>query len=201
MPIPLVLILAYLLGSIDFAVLVARSRGVDIYGVGSGNPGTANVARSLGWKAAAQVLVGDAVKGMAAAGIGLWAGGVQVGLAAGLVAVIGHCFPVWHRFKGGKGVATGAGAVAVVAPVVAAALLGVWLLLAKVFRISSLASLTAVVLAVPALALAGVRGWGLVWAALMVGLIVVRHKANIVALIKGQERSLTPGQAAADPEE
>jgi glycerol-3-phosphate acyltransferase PlsY len=194
-------VVAYLVGSIDFAVLVARARGVDIYDVGSGNPGTANVARSLGWKAAAQVLAGDALKGAVAAGIGLGAGGPAVGLGAGLAAVVGHCFPIWHRFRGGKGVATGAGAVAVVAPLVAVALLAVWVLLAKVARISSVASLTAVLLAVPALAVAGIRGWGLVWATLMVGLIVVRHRTNISALVRGEERTLTTGPTASDPPE
>lgn len=196
-----VLVFAYLVGSVDFAVWVARSRGVDIYDVGSGNPGTANVARSLGWKAAAVVFAGDAVKGMVAAGAGLWLGGPTLGLAAGLAAVVGHCFPVWHRFKGGKGVATGVGSVLVVAPIVAVVLVAIWAVLAKVGRISSLASLTAVVGAVPALAVAGFRGWALVWPGLMVGLIVIRHRANIAALVQGQERTLTSNPAPTEPDE
>lgn len=195
-----VVVFAYLVGSVDFAVWVARSRGIDIYDVGSGNPGTANVARSLGWKAAAQVFAGDAVKGMVAAGAGLWVGGPTVGMAAGLAAVVGHCFPLWHRFKGGKGVATGVGAVMVVAPLVAVALTAMWGVLAKLARISSLASLTAVLAAIPALAVAGFRGWALVWAGLMVGLIVVRHHSNIAALVRGQERTLTTEPAAESDE-
>ncbi len=183
---------AYLIGSIDFAVLVARTRGVDIYDVGSGNPGTANVARNLGWQAAAQVLVGDFLKGAGAAGLGLLVVDSTTGFGAGLAAVVGHCYPLWHRFRGGKGVATGGGAVTVLAPVVAIVLMVVWALLAKVGRISSIASLTVVVLSVPALAVAGHGGWSLVWAACMMVLIVGRHRSNIVRLIRGQEDSLAP---------
>lgn len=192
-----VVVAAYLIGSLDFAVLVSRTRGVDIYGVGSGNPGTANVARALGWGAAAQVLIGDFLKGVVSAGMGLLAVDATLGFAAGLAAVVGHCFPVWHRFKGGKGVATGGGVVAILAPLVAAALMVIWVVLARVGRISSLASLTVVLLAVPGLALRGHPGWSLVWAGLMVALIVARHRSNIVRLLRGEEGVLAPGSDGA----
>jgi glycerol-3-phosphate acyltransferase PlsY len=195
---------AYLIGSIDFAVLVARTKGVDIYDVGSGNPGAANVARNLGWGAAVQVLVGDFLKGAIAALLGLLAADATVGFGAGLAAVVGHCFPVWHRFRGGKGVATGGGALAVVAPVVALVLVVIWGALARVGRISSIASLTVVVLSVPAVAVAGHRGWSLLWAGGMMVLIVARHRSNIVRLIRGEEGSLATGSdgaAAADQSE
>jgi acyl phosphate:glycerol-3-phosphate acyltransferase len=183
---------SYLLGSVDFGVHVARARGVDIYTVGSGNPGTANVGRALGWKAAAAVLVGDLLKGVAAAVIGLVAVDATVGFAAGFAAVVGHCFPIWHRFRGGKGVATAAGPLFVLAPVVAAILAVVWATVAKLGKISSVASLTVAVLATPALAVAGHRGWSLVWVGLTMALVVFQHRSNIARLVRGEEHVLTP---------
>jgi acyl phosphate:glycerol-3-phosphate acyltransferase len=187
-----VIAFAYLLGSVDFGVHVARARGVDIYAVGSGNPGTANVGRALGWKAAAAVLVGDLLKGVVAAAVGLIVVDATVGLAAGFAAVVGHCFPIWHRFRGGKGVATAGGAILVIAPVVGLFLTVVWAAIARFGRISSVASLTVAVLAVPALAVAGHRGWTLVWPSLMMVLVLFQHRANIGRLVRGEEHVLTP---------
>lgn len=183
-----VVVAAYLLGSVDFAVWVARAKGVDIYDVGSGNPGTANVARILGWRTALWALVGDALKGVAAASAGLFlAGSSAAGFAAGLAAVVGHCYPVWHRLRGGKGVATAGGTIAVLAPVVTVALIILWLLVARLVRVSSVASVSAVVLAVPLMALTGHRGWSLVWVGLMALLIVARHRPNLARLLRGEE--------------
>lgn len=187
-----VIAFAYLLGSVDFGVHVARARGVDIYAVGSGNPGTANVGRALGWKAAAAVLVGDLLKGVVAAVIGLVAVDATVGFAAGLAAVVGHCFPAWHRFRGGKGVATAGGSLLVLAPLVGLILAVVWAAIARFGKISSVASLTVAVLAVPALVVAGHRGWSLVWVGLMMVLVVFQHRANIARLLRGEEHVLTP---------
>lgn len=187
-----VIAFAYLLGSVDFGVHVARARGVDIYAVGSGNPGTANVGRALGWKAAAAVLVGDLLKGVAAAAIGLVAVDATVGFAAGLAAVVGHCFPAWHRFQGGKGVATAGGSILVLAPLVGLILVVMWAAIAGFGKISSVASLTVAVLAVPALAVAGHRGWSLVWVGLTMVLVLFQHRANIARLLRGEEHVLTP---------
>jgi acyl phosphate:glycerol-3-phosphate acyltransferase len=187
-----VIAFAYLLGSVDFGVHVARARGVDIYAVGSGNPGTANVGRALGWKAAAAVLVGDFLKGVVAAGLGWLVVDVTVGFAAGFAAVVGHCFPVWHRFRGGKGVATAGGGILVMAPLVGIALAAIWAAVAKFGKISSVASLTVAVVALPALVLAGHRGWALVWTGLMMVLVLFQHRANIGRLIRGEEHVLTP---------
>lgn len=196
-----VVIVSYLIGSVDFAVVVARARGVDIYGVGSGNPGTANVARSLGWRTAAVVLAGDVLKGVVAAVVGLVVADPALGFAAALAAVIGHCYPIWHRFRGGKGVATGGGAILVLAPWAGLALVVVWVVLARLLKISSVASLTVAILAVPAVAVAGHDGWALVWTVLMVTLIVARHRGNIERLVRGEERPLGPrGTAAAGTE-
>jgi glycerol-3-phosphate acyltransferase PlsY len=183
------LLVGYLLGSVDFAVLVARSRGVDIYRVGSGNPGAANVARTLGRRYAALVMVGDAAKGVVAAALGEWIGRGEVwAYAAGFAAVVGHCYPLWHRFRGGKGVATAVGVVAWAAPPVAVVAAVVWLILVRATRISSVGSLTATILAIPALALVDPPTGAYWWTASIAALIVYRHRENIARLMKGEER-------------
>ncbi len=150
----LVVVAAYLLGSVDFAVLVARAKGVDIYSVGSGNPGTANVLRTVGRGAAAMVMAGDLLKGVVAAAAGqLITGDIVVGYAAGAAAVLGHCFPIWHRFKGGKGVATGAGMILWLAWPAFIVVVVVWVAVVALTRISSIASVTGAILVVPALLL------------------------------------------------
>ncbi len=137
----LVVVAAYLLGSVDFAVLVARAEGIDIYSVGSGNPGTANVLRTMGRGAAAMVMAGDLLKGVVAAAAGqLITGEIVIGYAAGAAAVLGHCFPIWHRFKGGKGVATGAGMILWLAWPAFIVLVVVWVAVVAITRISSIAS-------------------------------------------------------------
>ena len=105
----LAIAIGYLVGSIDFGVIVPRLMGIDIYEHGSGNPGTSNVFRTLGKKAASVVLLGDLAKGLTAAAVGDLMAGETIGFAAGCAAVVGHVFPVWHRFKGGRGVATAIG--------------------------------------------------------------------------------------------
>ena len=102
----LAILAAYLIGSVNFGILVAASRGVDIRSVGSGNPGTSNVLRVLGKKLAAVVLLGDALKGVLAAAIGVAVGDPVFGYVTLAAAVIGHSFPIWHRLNGGKSVAT-----------------------------------------------------------------------------------------------
>lgn len=185
----LALVVAYLVGSIDFAVVVSRAKGVDIYQVGSGNPGAANVARALGGRYAALVMLGDAAKGLVGAWLGLLGGGTAAaGFAAGLAAVIGHVWPVWHRFRGGKGVATAFGVILRMNPLVGVALGLVYLLVVRLSGISSLGSLTAAALSIPAVALVGRRGWALVWLAAVAVLIFVRHHENIRRLMRGEER-------------
>lgn len=184
-------VLAYLIGSIDFAILVARAQGVDIRVEGSGNPGSANVMRTLGWKAAAPVMLGDLAKGVVGAALGTIIGGsTTAGLAAGLAAVIGHCYPVWHGFRGGKGVATTLGVAWWIAPLVGLVLTGVWLGLLAVTRTSSLGSLVAVLLLAPALAVAGVDAAGVALAAAITVLVVARHHDNIRRLLGGAERTV-----------
>jgi glycerol-3-phosphate acyltransferase PlsY len=193
MTLALALVAAYLVGSIDFAVVVGRMHGVDIRQVGSGNPGTSNVLRTMGRLPAAMALIGDLLKGVVAASMGMVASGVadpmvHWAFAAGLAAVVGHCYPVFHRFRGGKGVATGLGALAFTVPLVALADLVIWLVAVRLSKTASVASLLAVLVTLPLAIWAGVRDLALVWLAAMLVLVVWRHRANIVRVVKGTEQ-------------
>lgn len=197
MPIWLALVGSYLIGSLDFAVVISKAHGVDIHAVGSGNPGTSNVLRTLGRGPAAMVFLGDALKGVIAAAIGMLAaqdGGLDVlapmAFLCGLVAVTGHCFPVYHRFRGGKGVATGAGVILFTLPEVALILGALWILLARLLKVASIASLVGVLLAIPLALWRGVQGWSLLLLGLMLALIVWRHSPNIRRMIAGGEEKV-----------
>jgi glycerol-3-phosphate acyltransferase PlsY len=196
MLIALALIAAYVVGSLDFAVVVGRMHGVDIRQVGSGNPGTSNVLRTLGKLPAAMVLIGDTLKGVIGASMGWWASGtpdpmVHWAFAAGLAAVIGHCYPVFHKLKGGRGVATGLGALFFTVPLAGLILLVGWALLAKLTKVASIASMAAVVATIPLALWQGVRGIALVWLALTIALVVWRHRSNIARMIRGSEQKVT----------
>ena len=186
----LAIVLAYLLGSISFGVLVAKSQGIDIHTVGSGNTGTSNVMRVLGKKLGAVVLVGDAGKGMLAAAIGVWLVDPAFGYVTLFAAVLGHAFPVFHRFRGGKSVATALGGFVVLAPVVGVTLTIMWGVILIVWKTASVGSIIVMVLAVPFLALAGRRGSDLVWSAAIVIFILIRHSGNIQRLTQGSERKV-----------
>lgn len=194
MPTWLALIGAYLIGSLDFAVVVAQAKGVDIRSVGSGNPGTSNVLRTLGRGPAAMVLVGDSLKGVIAAAVGWLAAGTggdpalePLAYVAGFLAVTGHAFPVFHRFKGGKGVATAAGVMFFTLPVVAVVIGVVWAVIAKIWKVASIASLVSLALAIPGALLVGVRGDALIWLGAMLVLVVIRHRPNIQRMLTGSE--------------
>lgn len=181
--------IGYLGGSVLFGVIVPRLAGVDIYAVGSGNPGTANVARTLGKRRAALTVLGDIGKGALAAAVGLWLGDTDaLGYAAGFAAVVGHCFPVWKPGGGGKGVATAIGVLLVMSPWVGAGSLVLWGVQLTLTKVASAGSLILAVAWVPALAAMGERGWSLVWATAMAVLVLVRHHDNIRRLVSGTER-------------
>jgi len=181
---------AYLLGSIDFGVIVPRLAGIDIYTRGSGNPGASNVLRSVGRKAGAAVMVGDVVKGMLAAAVGDFWVGEAVGFACGLAAVVGHVFPLWHRFRGGRGVAAAIGAAIWLEPWFGLGTALVWVGIVAVTKTASVASLVAMVAYVPGFALFGHRGWSLVWAAVAALLVIWRHAPNIRRLLGGSEQTV-----------
>lgn len=186
------LVVAYLVGSIDFGVIVPRLMGIDIYEHGSGNPGTSNVFRTLGKKAAAVVLLGDLTKGLAAVAIAAAiAGSEPVSHAAGLAAVLGHVLPVWHRFKGGRGVATAIGAAVWLEPWFGITVAVVWAAVVIVTKTASVASLAAMVAFVPGFAIGGTRGWSLLWVAAMAAVVIVRHSGNIKRIVQRSERSVT----------
>jgi acyl phosphate:glycerol-3-phosphate acyltransferase len=184
---------AYLIGSLSFAVIVSRAmRLPDPRSFGSGNPGATNVLRTGRKAAAALTLLGDALKGwvavvlarMLAPQFGL---SEDVALLCALAVFIGHLFPVFFHFKGGKGVATALGLLLGLNPWLGLACLATWLLMAGLFRISSLAALTTAVLAPVYSGL--LMGWGnTAMTVLVVALLLVyRHKSNLIKLISGQE--------------
>jgi len=189
--------LAYAIGMLPSAVLVARARGHDILSEGSGNPGASNIVRVLGWRAGSLVLAMDFAKGATAAGLGLAAGGRAGAFALGLAAVLGHALPVLRR--GGKGVAAAGGMLAVLYPLIAAGLAAAWFIVSRVFGKASLASLL-VTVAFPVLV--GATGHGIKETAATVALsafIVVRHAGNIRRLISHEEMDLSapPGERRA----
>jgi glycerol-3-phosphate acyltransferase PlsY len=179
---------AYLCGSIPFGLLIARVlTGKDVRAVGSGNIGATNVARAAGRFAAIVTLLLDAVKGLLPVLLAARAPQAPPMLAPGcaVAAVLGHCFPVWLRFRGGKGVATGLGVSLALAPWAALAGGATWLLLFKLFRISSVGSLAGAAVALVTASLTANRYavYGLSGVAL---LIVLRHRGNIRRLLGRQ---------------
>jgi glycerol-3-phosphate acyltransferase PlsY len=177
----------YLLGSIPFGLLLTRAAGLgDIRGIGSGNIGATNVLRTGRKGLAAATLLLDAMKGAAAVLIVRELAGQEVALIAGLAAVLGHLFPIWLKFKGGKGVATGLGVLIAAAWPIGVAACAVWLLVAATMRFSSLAALAAFASA-PCAALI-LENFGVVKLSFTIAVLVfVRHQANIRRLIAGTE--------------
>ena len=188
-----VLAVTYLVGSIPFGLILTRMAGLgDIRNIGSGNIGATNVLRTGNKRLAAATLLLDAGKGFA----GAWIGGMfapEGALIGAVAATFGHMFPVWLRFKGGKGVATGFGALAALAWPSALIAAAIWLLSALTLRISSASALITT-------ALAPFHAWYFAgpWTALAVAgvcaLIWVRHRQNIARLLKGEEPKIGQGK-------
>ena len=180
-------LLGYLIGSIPFGLLLTKAAGMgDVRQIGSGNIGATNVLRTGNKGLAAGTLVLDLLKGFAPVALAghLW-GEVAMAFAAG-AAVLGHCFPVWLGFKGGKGVATNAGVAFGLAWPVGLAYAFVWLSILAIFRISSLAGMAAVVAAAAAAPLFGYPQFFPVLGAIAL-LIIYLHRENIARLAKGEE--------------
>ncbi len=183
----ILLIPAYLLGTFPSAALVARLGGHDVLREGSGNPGASNVARLMGWKAGLVVFCADFAKGAIAAGVGLAVDGRVGAYVLGGAAVLGHMLPVTRRFRGGKGVATGGGMLAVLFPWTVLALAVVWYLIARVLKLASVGSLIVAVL-FPMIAVLVGYPWPEVAALGVLALIVIaRHAANLRRLLQGRE--------------
>lgn len=188
---------AYLLGTFPNAALVARSRGIDIQQVGSGNPGASNVARVMGAKWGVVVFVLDGLKGAIPASVAwLLLDNRAAGYGMLLAAVVGHMFPITRRFRGGKGVATMGGGALVMQPIVSIILTALWLIVRKATGKASIASLAIMIGFPVGVAIKGAAGWEV--ATIVVGntLVMARHVDNIKRLLAGRElsaaRSRTP---------
>lgn len=177
----------YLLGSVPFGLVLTLAAGLgDVRQIGSGNIGATNVLRTGNKKLAAATLILDGAKGAVAALVAWAVYGEDAALIAGFFAVLGHNFPVWLKFKGGKGVATTLGTLAAVAWPAALAAVLTWLAAAKIWRISSLSALVALGLSpVYAYLFAGPRQATLAFVLAALGFM--RHKANIQRLLDGTE--------------
>jgi glycerol-3-phosphate acyltransferase PlsY len=180
-------VVGYLLGSIPFGILIARVMGLgNLRSIGSGNIGATNVLRTGNKKAAFLTLVFDGGKGAVAVLIARQMADADAVQIAAFAAFLGHCFPVWLGFKGGKGVATFLGVVLALAWPIGVACCATWLAVAVALRISSLSALVAAVSSIVWALVFGVPQFVLLFAALIV-LIFYRHSANIARLIAGTE--------------
>jgi glycerol-3-phosphate acyltransferase PlsY len=178
--------LGYLLGSIPFGLLLTRAAGLDIRKIGSGNIGATNVLRTGKRGLAAATLLLDGGKGAAAVLLARAYGGPDAALWAGFGAVLGHAFPVWLNFRGGKSVATGYGVLIAAAWPVGLAAGAIWLAMAALSRRSSTSALTSFALA-PVLALLLADRATALMALVIAVLIFVRHHENIRRLLAGTE--------------
>lgn len=189
----LVILAAYLIGSLSFAVIVSKFYGMaDPRTYGSGNPGATNVLRSGKKKAAALTLLGDALKGLVAVWLAL---ALQDTLdlsngtiaAVAVAALVGHMWPVFFGFKGGKGVATALGVLLGLSWPVALVCAAVWLVMAFGFKVSSLAALVATVVSPIAAWLFGLPGSWILAIVIIAALVLFRHRSNIKNLLEGKE--------------
>ncbi|MFV0410767.1 MAG: glycerol-3-phosphate 1-O-acyltransferase PlsY [Paracoccus sp. (in: a-proteobacteria)] len=180
-------LLGYLLGSVPFGLVITRALGLgDLRQIGSGNIGATNVLRTGHKGAALATLLLDSGKGAIAVLLARYFGGETAGIVAGAAAFLGHCFPVWLGFRGGKGVATFLGTLIAMSWPVGLIACATWLVTAKVSRISSLSALVAAALSPLVALVLGQPGVALA-ATFMAALIFWRHSANIVRLMDGTE--------------
>jgi glycerol-3-phosphate acyltransferase PlsY len=191
-----VVVAAYLIGSLSFAVIVSKLFGLpDPHSYGSGNPGATNVLRTGNKAAAALTLLGDGLKGFVAVvlahRLGIGWGDASLATAGAAVAVfLGHLYPIYHRFAGGKGVATALGIAFALSWQLGLALCGVWLVAALLTRMSSVASMSAAIGA-PLLGLYLLGSWPEAWALFPISaLLIWRHRGNIRKLLAGEERRI-----------
>lgn len=180
---------AYLLGSIPFAFLLARRRGIDLRRAGSGNVGASNVLRTSGVSLAVLAMALDGLKGTLAVLIAERVSAVPAApVAAGLASVLGHVYPVWLRFHGGKGVATAAGVFTLLAPAALTAAAAVFAIAVVATRVISVGSVSAAVTLPIATALMDAPRLVVAGAVLAAAIIVYSHRANLARLVAGTER-------------
>ena len=183
--------IGYLLGSLPFGYWAGRLRGVDLRLVGSGNTGATNAMRVLGMKVGVPVMILDIGKGVAAVVIARWLSPEDVvPVLAAAAAVAGHMYPLFLGFRGGKGVATGAGTMLALVPAIGLAAFVLWLTVSLATRYVSIGSVVTAI-AYPAAALATGQPWPITLYALVAGLWVIwRHRANIARLRAGTEHRI-----------
>lgn len=189
--------LGFLAGALPFAVWVGQLKGVDIRSHGSGNPGAANVGRTLGWGWGGLVLLLDAFKAAVPTWFALQMIGSLGGVLTAVAAILGHSFSPFLRFKGGKGVASALGALLVLSPMAAGCSLAVYAVVLAWSRIASLSSLTAALALPLVLWLIGADRILLTFGSTIALLVIVRHRANLHRLLRGEEPRL--GRKAKEP--
>ena len=180
---------SYILGMLPSAIVVARAKGVDITTFGSGNPGASNVARAIGWKYGSIVFALDAAKG--AIPTLLLLGHRPSAYVCGAIAIVGHIFPVTRGFKGGKGIATGGGVLLVLHPIIMVIAAVSWIVIMKVSKKASLASIAIVPLVVVLLIVTGKPAWEVLAFVGLGVLIEIRHLSNIKRLLSKSELPAT----------
>ena len=191
MRIVIAIALGYLFGSIPFALLLTRPRGIDLRDVGSRNIGAANVLRTAGVVPAIAVMLLDGAKGaMAVVAARLMSDDPAVVMTAGLAAIVGHVYPAWLRFRGGKGVAASAGVFAMLAPVATAIAALVFVATIVVTRFISAGSIAGALALVVAAAAGNVPGPIVAGAIAAAILVVHRHRDNLARLVAGTERRI-----------
>ncbi len=189
---PLLLIaFSYLMGTFPSAILVAKANGIDIASFGSGNPGASNVTRALGWRKGVWVYVLDALKGAIPTAIALVVDGRPLAYWCGAAAIIGHMFPVFRRFKGGKGVATGSGVLVVMFPILFVISVATWWIITKVTGKAAIGSIVAALIIPIGFAVAGVEAWEFGAVLLLSALVAMRHWGNVARMIRREEHSLS----------
>lgn len=185
-------IFGYLIGSIPFSYLLPKLlHGVDIRQHGSGNAGATNVFRKMGKGLGSVAFAGDFMKGVAAGIIGYQLGGETGSMTAGFFAMIGHCYPVWIGFKGGKGVAVSGGVILGVSPLLFLALLPVQVILMITTRYVSLSSITTAAVFPVAAYLTGHSSFFVGVAACMSSFVIFKHNSNIKKLLNGTESKIS----------
>ena len=184
--------IGYLIGSIPFSYLIPKWIGkVDIRLHGSGNTGTTNVLRTLGMKVGLLAFIGDFIKGLVPSILGLiWLGEIG-GIVGGVLAVLGHCYPVWLKFKGGKGVATSAGVLVVLVPDILIILLIGQFIIIALSKYMSLASILSAVL-LPIFAILFSKSTEIVgFTVFLAAFVIFRHRSNLKRLLTGTETKLS----------
>jgi acyl phosphate:glycerol-3-phosphate acyltransferase len=187
----LVISVCYLIGSVPFSYIFSRYLGgVDIRSRGTGNVGATNVLRTLGIKIALLSLLGDLLKGVLSAWLGLAVGGEGLAAVGAVAVVAGHCWPIFLGFRGGKGVATSAGAILLLMPLIGVIMAVTFVTVIAVSRFVSLGSVCVAVL-FPVLVLVMNEPWQyLIMSLAMAGMVLFRHRTNIERLRNGTERKL-----------